>query len=390
MINNKIFFKGLNELRALAALSVILYHIELFKNEDHISSLVDSIYFSYFIKRLGINGVYLFFVLSGFLITYLLLVEKERLKTILFKKFYLRRIYRIWPLYYLIVFIGFIIVPFLASNFRIFENTHYFYGLISSSENYSLKSLLLYLFFMPNVVLGYFNIIIVGSSQAWSVGVEEQFYILWPLLVFAFARKRTLYIFLFLLTFFIISNLLFNYFTLLNIIEIIISYINRIITIIPFEFMTVGAIGGYIFLYHRDTITFFTKFKVLYFLLITTILSLMFFPIILPYFQSIIISILFLGLILITINDQNNFVLRNKQLSYIGKISYGIYMYHPFIMFLVFPFINSYFPFTYNSLLYNFSIYFFILSLTILLSHLSYKYFESIFINIKVNKFKSL
>jgi peptidoglycan/LPS O-acetylase OafA/YrhL len=81
MENKKIFFNGLNELRAFAALSVIFHHIELFKNSDHINSLLDSIYFSYFIEKLGKNGVYLFFVLSGFLITYLLLLEKGKLNS---------------------------------------------------------------------------------------------------------------------------------------------------------------------------------------------------------------------------------------------------------------------------------------------------------------------
>jgi peptidoglycan/LPS O-acetylase OafA/YrhL len=89
MIEKKIFFNGLNEIRAFAALSVIFHHIELFKNRDHISSLFESNFFSYFIGTVGKNGVHLFFVLSGFLITYLLLKEKEKCNTIFFKKFFL-------------------------------------------------------------------------------------------------------------------------------------------------------------------------------------------------------------------------------------------------------------------------------------------------------------
>ena len=139
-MKERIFFNGLNELMALAAFSVIFHHIELFKSCDHNGSLFNSAYWAYFIENLGKNGVYLFFVLSGFLITYLLLIEKDKLKTILFKKFYLRRIYRIWPLYYLIVIIGFFLVPFLANTFSIFKNTPYFFNLISTQEYYSIKS----------------------------------------------------------------------------------------------------------------------------------------------------------------------------------------------------------------------------------------------------------
>lgn len=51
-------------------------------------------------------GVIFFFVLSGFLITYLLLEERRVSATVSIKKFYMRRILRIWPLYYLIVILG--------------------------------------------------------------------------------------------------------------------------------------------------------------------------------------------------------------------------------------------------------------------------------------------
>ena len=188
MEEKKIFFNGLNELRAFAALAVIFHHIELFKSRDHISSLCESRFFSYFIGTVGKNGVHLFFVLSGFLITYLLLKEKEKYKTILFKKFFLRRIFRIWPLYYLIVIIGFILIPFLAHTFSLFEKIPYYYHLILEPKNYSLNAVLLYLLFLPNIALSHFRV--PGCSQAWSVGVEEQFYILWPLLIYVFARKK--------------------------------------------------------------------------------------------------------------------------------------------------------------------------------------------------------
>ena len=392
MIEKKIFFNGLNELRAFAALAVIFHHIELFKSRDHISSLFEFSFFSYFIGTVGKNGVHLFFVLSGFLITYLLLKEKEKYKTILFKKFFLRRIFRIWPLYYLIVFIGFILIPFLAHNFEIFEKVPYYYDLISNPKNYSFNAVLLYILILPNIALSY-DFLIAGCSQAWSIGVEEQFYILWPLLVFVFSRRIIVWVFTILLLFFIFSYAFIqpDSFHLLSkdatFAEMLLPRIYALIKIFPFEFMTIGAIGGYLYAYYKEKIEEFSKSKFLYLIVLGFVFFFLFFLLDFVYFQGLTLGFLFLFLILITISEENSIVFRNKPLSYLGKISYGIYMYHPFVMFLVFPFANSYFK---DCLLeYNLFVYFFVFSITILLSHLSYKYFESVFIKIKDTNYKS-
>lgn len=392
----KIFFNGLNELRAFAALSVIFYHIELFKNRDHIGSLFDISFFSYFIGRLGKNGVYLFFVLSGFLITYLLLKEKEKYKTILFKKFYLRRVFRIWPLYYLIVGISFLIIPFIANTSEIFRNTPYYFNAISNSGNYTATSFLTYLFFLPNIALDYFGFRVVGCTQSWSVGVEEQFYILWPLLLFIFSRKTIVKIFILLIVVFVFSHVFFQPDLVARLTKSIgvnlkiLSAIYKIVKIIPFEFMAIGAIGGYLYHYFAKEINIFSKSSYTYFIILSSIFFLLFFSIISIYLQSVLLSVFFLLLILTTINDDNKTVFRNKYLSYIGTISYGVYMYHPFMLFLVFPFINEYFPAKNSTLLYNSLVYFFVFGLTIFLSHLSYKYFELRFIKIKDTKYKTL
>ncbi len=392
----KIFFNGLNELRAFAALSVIFYHIELFKSRDHIGSLFDINFLSYFISRLGKNGVYLFFVLSGFLITYLLLKEKEKYQTILFKKFYLRRIFRIWPLYYLIVCISFVIIPFLANSSDIFRNTPYYFNAISNPENYTISSFLTYLFFLPNIALDYFGFRVVGCTQSWSVGVEEQFYILWPLLIFVFNRKTIVKVFILLIIVFVLSHVFFQPELVARLNKIIgfnlkiLAAIHKMVKIISFEFMAIGAVGGYLYNYFTKEITVVTKSKYTYYGIIVSLFFLLFFSIVPTYLQSILLSIFFLLLILTTINDDNKIVFRNKYLSHIGTISYGVYMYHPFILFLVFPFINEYFPAENSFLLYNLLVYLFVFGLTILLSHLSYKYFELTFIKIKDTKYKTL
>jgi peptidoglycan/LPS O-acetylase OafA/YrhL len=92
-MKNKIYLPGLNGIRAIAALSVILAHSEKF-----LASVSSKNYFGNF----GGYGVTIFFTLSGFLITYLMLKEIEKEIFIDIKKFYIRRILRIWPLYFLI------------------------------------------------------------------------------------------------------------------------------------------------------------------------------------------------------------------------------------------------------------------------------------------------
>ena len=392
MIEKKIFFNGLNEFRAFAALAVIFHHIELFKSRDHISSLFGSGYFLYFISNVGKNGVYLFFVLSGFLITYLLLKEKEKFKTIFFKKFFLRRIFRIWPLYYFIAIIGFILIPFLAHTFDIFERVPYYYELISNPKNYSLNAVLLYLLFLPNLAKLYFRV--PGCSQAWSVGVEEQFYILWPLLIYVFSRKKIVWLFVLLLLIFIFSHIFIqpDSFHLLpknsSFTAMLTPRIYLILKILPIEYMTIGAIGGYLYAYQKDKINLFSKSSFSYLLVILITSLFLFIPIVEKYLQNIILSILFLVLILITINDENTMAYRNKVFSYLGSISYGIYMYHPFVMFLVFPFANTYLK---NNIIgYNVFVYGLVVGLTLIISHLSYKFIELRFIKYKDKRYKSL
>lgn len=361
----KIFFKGLNELRAVAALVVVFYHIELFKAKDFIPSLLNTS-FRYFVEHIGPTGVNLFFVLSGFLITYLLLKEKNYNNTVNLLKFYMRRVLRIWPLYYLIILISFTLIPFLANEFEIFKETPDFFNLITNSKNYSTNSLFCYLFFLPNLALqlGY---MVVGCSQTWSVGVEEQFYILWPLIILFFNKKHIPFVFLFI----IIVMPIFAYF------------VSRIF---PFEYMSIGALGGYMLFYFPERLkSYFCKLT--YFFVILLILILLSFGFFKNYIQSLLLGILFIILILNTVVSDSKFIFKSNFFSFTGKISYGIYMYHPFLMFLIFPIANRYFQ--NNIILYNLFVYSFITGLSVLLSHLSYQYFELKFIKIKDAKFST-
>ena len=379
-LKKRFFFNGLNELRAIAALAVIYHHIELHNYFNPIRSHFT--FLDYFTGNVGKNGVFLFFVLSGFLITYLLLQEKEKYNTIFLKKFFLRRIYRIWPLYYGIFALSVIVIPLLVFHFDIFKEDLSSYNKIIDAHNYGVKPIVFYLLFMPNVALysGYF---ITGCTQAWSVGVEEQFYILWPFLILWFSKNKIVQVFLAVL--FLFPVLIFlaknNY---------ILYPLSVIIKSIPFHFMAIGSIGGYLFFNKNQVVEKYTQSKWGYFCIIILIIAFLFCQFFRSMIQEIVISLLFLLLILFTINDKNQGVFRNKLFSYLGKISYGIYMYHTFVMFLVFPFVNKYLVNFKEGIYYNILLYPLIFIITILLSSLSYQYFELKFIKIKDTKFKTL
>ena len=106
-----IHFRGLNGLRAIAAIALVISHTTLDLDKFR---LIATIFGSDSAGKpkgllLASYGVSIFFALSGFLITYLLLQEKKGTQIINIKHFYIRRALRIWPLYYLYILLCFIV-----------------------------------------------------------------------------------------------------------------------------------------------------------------------------------------------------------------------------------------------------------------------------------------
>ena len=162
-----VFFPNLDALRFFAFLSVFLSHS--FHSEQR-AVLDDPLYQAILmVKSAGAMGVNFFFVLSGFLITYLLLEENELRGRIDVPAFYVRRALRIWPLYYVVVAFGFFVYPILKAG--------------AGRAGTESAHLLAYLCFGGN-----FDIIFNGRMPdssllgvLWSLAVEEQFYLCWPL-----------------------------------------------------------------------------------------------------------------------------------------------------------------------------------------------------------------
>ena len=114
MENNKssnFRFKNLDSIRTIAFLSTFLAHT--FYSKD--SEVLNSSAFNGAIKfsKVFSFGVPIFFVLSGFLITYLMLKEQETNIKFNLVKFYVRRILRIWPVYYVVIIFGFVVFPLI-------------------------------------------------------------------------------------------------------------------------------------------------------------------------------------------------------------------------------------------------------------------------------------
>lgn len=374
----KVYFKGLSELRAIAALFVIFHHIELYKHRDGLLSLYDS-FLNYFISHLGKNGVYIFFVLSGFLITYLLLFEKELKGKVDIKKFYLRRIFRIWPLYYLVVLLSFTLIPFLANNFTSFQNEVHYYDRILSLQESPYITLILFLLFLPNLALA-LKPAVVGLSQSWSVGVEEQFYILWPHIINKISNKKILFL-LFLMI--CLIDVLIKLLLPLNI--KIIQLISSIIGLIPIHFMAVGGIGALLLYYYKTKTENILSNKYIFFFITILLFIILTIDFEIP-FKDLILAFVILFEILFIIQDKFKINIRSKYLEKIGDISYGVYMYHPFVMYVCFSFFNTTMPIE-NPMVYTFAVYSSIIILTLVISKLSFKYYESKFILLKNKKF---
>jgi peptidoglycan/LPS O-acetylase OafA/YrhL len=110
----KIHFHSLDAFRFFAFLQVYFLHLPL-----------DNHFFIFsFLKQTGTIGVSFFFVLSGFLITYLLLKEKKKSGLIDAKKFMIRRIFRIWPLFFLVVITVFLLPDTLKDSLGLNLHIH--------------------------------------------------------------------------------------------------------------------------------------------------------------------------------------------------------------------------------------------------------------------------
>lgn len=370
---SKPYFANLDILRFTAAFYVLVAHIFdyttkvyklpawLFKNgENQYPENLNTLgSFANMFLMNGSFGVDMFFLISGFLITSLLLREKSISLTIDIKSFYIRRVLRIWPLYYCIVFFA-----FGFAKFYTYEEMHF-------------RDLIPHLFFVGNFsmihALSWCN----GKLFIlWSICIEEHFYLIIPVLLFLVPIKKQPWLFAAL---------------------IIISIAMRIVlfktyqypwfpiylhTFSRFDVLAIGCLMGWLnFSQFKFKIP-----KVFRGLMLIGIFAFMgffsvrfydtfFYAVFFKYFYIIPVAIIFYDLVINVLPTFSGMF--NSFFNRLGKYSYGIYMYHPFIITICNNLSNKYFNQSKTA--------FALLSIicTVSVAFFSYEIFEKHFLKLK-------
>ncbi|MEP7255042.1 MAG: acyltransferase [Ferruginibacter sp.] len=350
-MQERIHLKGLNGIRAIAAISVVIAHTR-----------VPEFNLSYDLPAgLANYAVTIFFALSGFLITYLLFTEKNR-TGINIKKFYIRRILRIWPLYF-----AYLLAAVL---------TIYFYnpGTLPGSLPY-------YLFFAANIP-SLLESHLPYLSHYWSLGVEEQFYLFWPWIIKKADRVlRALIIFT---IGFILLKLVFHfiYFHWKNDNPL---YIN---SILRFECMSLGGIAALLCLQGHRLFLKVVTHKVTEIVCWLSLLAMMlnkFF--IYPLINLDMAALVAIGLIVnLGFNKKPLISLENHFFDLLGRLSYGIYIIHPLVIFYYALVLKH---FNIGTVAKPIVVYGGTILLTITIAWLSYEFFEKKFLRLK-DKFSTV
>lgn len=360
MMDNKVGrFKNLDSIRTIAFISTFLAHSfytldqSILENEIYIK--VNSL------KSIFSFGVPTFFVLSGFLISYLMLKEQE---TGFFniKNFYVRRILRIWPLYFLILFIGFILFPLLRENLL---HTGY-------NEN---ANPVMYILFLSNFDQ-IFNDQLpfgVGLGPTWSVSIEEQFYLLWPILLLIFKRKN----FIIPITFTFLGCILLS----------MIYELPGKHTLTSMIYLSAGSIFAYLAFYKPNIRKKITEVNPIIFVSIIILLIAFIQMVYIPYLKTGIIALL-IGYIIVYQSYTQTFEFRRIPLfERVGKYTYSLYLCHVICNFIVYTFFEKILHIE-DTLLNTLAIKpIFSLILSVIVSILSYSYFESFFLVLKEKYF---
>ena len=324
--------RQLDSLRALAVLAVLVHHFYPGSSS----------------WGLGYCGVKLFFVISGFLITGILLDSRRHIEhtgrgyAATFFHFYLRRTLRIVPVYYVVLSLGFF-----------FANTDVISG-VWWYATYVSNFLFIKIQYYPST-----------TAHLWSLAAEAQFYLLWPFVVLLI-RRQYLFVPIGLL---ILVGPLFRFLAIYQSYGLIEFYTH---TLSSLDSLGWGALLAW--LHHCQNET--------KWLVRTGSISLIFFPVISALFtdgtyfyvlDNVVLSLAFVWLIAGTVQEFQGVVgriLNSGPLLYIGKISYGIYLYHLFVPWMLYEIAGQTLPAheTLNSLLF--------MSATIVLASLSWHILE--------------
>lgn len=352
------YVKGLDTLRALAVLTVIYQHW------GPLGFKPVWLRFSFYrMIPTGTVGVDIFFVLSGFLITKILLdarkeIPDQRMKII--KSFYVRRILRLFPIYFLVVLIS----AYVFNDH--FVRTHIVYFLTYTSN-----------FLYLNGGVSWHAL-----PHTWSLAVEEQFYIIWPWFIVFTPLKYMERIILAFIGFGIISTLI-----------LVIFFVGYTNFLLPTCFIAFGTGGWFAYVQVRESSPKWLPKALKIGVLLSV--AMLFIHQAFHEFELIRVFDSIIGLGLISFIIKQNYgakfriLLENRFLILIGRISYGIYLIHfmlPFYYFgltnylLIKHIVNEH---TYKALNYVPLAYAVNLAILIVICSFSYKFIEKPFLNLK-------
>jgi len=299
------YFPQIDGLRALAVLAVFLNH---FLNVPPLTKI-----------HWGHIGVVHFFVISGLLITLILLTQRDKSndeavsRTTILKNFYIRRFIRIFPIYYLTI-----AVLYIAGYPAVVNNLGW---LVT---------------YTVNISQGFFAGSFGNTTHFWSLSVEEQFYIFFPLFILFFRRRHIPYLLIML----IISSIIYKYVGIINGLDW--KATSRFL-LGNLDALGLGALYTYYLVYYEQykrtfTILLGSCFVVGIPLLVVTQMQALSTSLGAvqsdnQYVAIINLAISMTSIVLLHFAVKNSrwlpgYLLRLAPMRYIGKISYGAYLYH--------------------------------------------------------------
>ncbi|MFH0895727.1 MAG: acyltransferase [Bacteroidota bacterium] len=303
-------------------------------------------------------GVDIFFLISGFLITYLLLREKDRFGKIHIGKFYVRRILRIWPLYFLAIAIAPLCVAFTDST---------------PEPNYWANIL-----FYNNFNAIYHNEWTYPFAHFWSICIEEHFYLVWPWVIALIPMKKLPHAFF---TIFLASIVFRAYTAFYGEQQWFVYYLH---TLSRCDALVIGAFFGYMHFKNpiKLNVPAYIRYLVYGLFIFTLCMDDMcdwnsLFTIMFKKYFYLGIAAFWMGNYMFNPNAFLTFKKRSIW-HYFGKISYGIYIYHVFIILIVIKRVmidhNSNNIWIYAALMF---------SLSLIIPMISYELFEKPFLKLK-------
>jgi len=362
-LDRSLYFKNLDASRFFAFILVFLAHC--FVTTDPIIESNWAFQRIYAWGKVGVLGLEYFFVLSSFLISIVILEEKKQTSNFHLGNFLIRRSLRVWPLYFLIIGIGLIITSFPQLIVGVNPLPPWPYLFFFLVNFYIIQHGTEFLFFI---------------AFLWSISIEEQFYLIWSLFMKFIRLRFPVFCLLMILT-----SVVFRFLFSEN------SDMLYFHTISALGNFGIGGLLAYGMFKKHNIILKIKALKTMWVKALYTLmlLSIAFYHQLMSFESFAIFSRLFYALFFSWyILDQTwgeNRVFEGgkiKFFNYLGKISYGLYCYHGVVITLLIVILrNITIPQSLGMVFVLFP--FIIICVTVLLSHLSYRYFERYFLKLK-------